>query len=416
MLGEQYNYVSFDPRGVGNSGPKLDCFAGNKEAETAFSQLHRTGVTDNSTLEEQWYSGSIYGDWCNDAVERDSPHGYYITTPAVARDLLTFIEANAVLAGQPPSDAKLWAYGGSYGTVTGATFASLFPDRVGRMVLDGLVDADHYYENDWRDNVSQVDEAMGEFSRLCHAAGLDGCAFWGPSPANITARLDDIYEQFRQHPVPISGLPERDIPAMATFSDLQALVIDSLYLPTARFPAMAEILSQVENGNASALVGRFRDLMAYSNVRISIFCADSYRRNKLATVDDFRDFAEYTASASKYAGSVWPILQDSMLCRWIRPDLPDSMVMKGGHDDTQLPRVRMLPAPVDAVGGPDKKTSFPILFTSNTVDPISPLNSFVCLSPAPLRHVANRDSPIIGHASCLLASPALSSSCRTPLV
>jgi pimeloyl-ACP methyl ester carboxylesterase len=179
MFGEQYNFVSFDPRGVNNRDLSLDCFSGNSEARLAFSRLHSTGATNISTtsLEEQYYSSSIYGEWCNDAVDNESSHGYYVTTPAVAHDLLTFVEAEAKVAGQSPSDAKLWCYGISYGTVIGSTFASMFSDRVGRMILDGVVNAEQYYNNDWRDNVDQMDEAMKKFSSFCHFAGPEKCVF-----------------------------------------------------------------------------------------------------------------------------------------------------------------------------------------------------------------------------------------------
>jgi pimeloyl-ACP methyl ester carboxylesterase len=193
MLGEEYNFISYDPRGVNNSGLVLDCFQNNTEARVAFTRLHRTGVTkinaSSTSLATQFYSASIYGEWCNDAVENggsESRYGYYVTTPAAAHDLLTFIEAEARLAGRPPADAKLWAYGVSYGTVVGSTLAAMFPDRVGRMVLDGVLDAELYYGNEWRGFVDQADEAMGEFVRLCYSAGPERCSFWGPSMVDIT--------------------------------------------------------------------------------------------------------------------------------------------------------------------------------------------------------------------------------------
>jgi pimeloyl-ACP methyl ester carboxylesterase len=34
----------------------------------------------------------------------------------------------------------------SYGTILGSTFATMFPDNVGRLVIDGVVDMDNYYE------------------------------------------------------------------------------------------------------------------------------------------------------------------------------------------------------------------------------------------------------------------------------
>lgn len=332
-MGEQYNIISYDPRGVNNSGPSLDCFSGNAEARITFSRLHSTGVTNisSTSLEEQYYSSSIYGEWCNNAVEKESPHGYYVTTPAVARDLLTFIEAEAELAGQAPSDAKLWLYGISYGTAVGATFASMFPDRIGRMILDGIVDAEQYYDNDYSVNVDQMDEAMETFSSFCHYAGPERCSFWGPTPANITARLDNIILQLKNHPVPISEVQSQGLPALVTYSDLKALFVNTIYVPIAFFPVMADILHQLECGNASALVGMFDGLGLTSDAGHVIQCADSYRRNKLTSIEAFRSYVEYTVSKSKYIGDVYPIFVDSILCRSFRPQLPDSMVVQGEH-------------------------------------------------------------------------------------
>jgi pimeloyl-ACP methyl ester carboxylesterase len=317
---------------VNNSGLSLDCFSGNAEARSAFIRLHSTGITNisSTSLEEQYYSSSIYGEWCNDAVENESPHGYYVTTPAVAHDLLTFIEAEAEAAGQPPSDAKLWCYGISYGTLIGTTFASMFPDRVGRMVLDGIINAEQYYENDWRDNVDQMDEAMEKFSSFCHSAGPETCSFWGPTPANITARMDSIIEQFQNQPVPVSGVQNRDLPTLVTYSDLKALFVNTIYTPLASFPVMADILHQIERGNASALAGKFDGLgILTTDAGLIIRCADSYRRNSLTTIEEFKSYVEYTVSKSKYIGDVYPIFLENILCRSFQPQLPDSMVVQG---------------------------------------------------------------------------------------
>ncbi|KAF4962493.1 hypothetical protein FSARC_9446 [Fusarium sarcochroum] len=359
MFGGQYNIVSFDPRGVNNSGPSLDCFSGKPEARLAFNRLHNTGVTNisSTSLEEQYYSSSIFGEWCNHVVKTESPHGYYVTTPAVARDLLTFIEAEARLAGQTPSDAKLWAYGISYGTVIGTTFASMFPDRVERMILDGIVDAELYYRNDYSANVDQTDEAMKMFSTLCHSAGPKKCSFWGPSPHNITARLDNIIHQLQNHPVPISGAQSRDIPTLVIYSDLKALFLTTVYTPIASFPVMADILHQVEHGNVSALAGTFEGSIVTLDANHVIQCADASRTNSLTTLEEFKSYVENTVRKSKYIGDVYPIYVDSILCRSFRPQLPDSMVVKD-------PKI-----------GLDKPTSFPIVFASNTIDPITPLVS-----------------------------------------
>ncbi|KAM0189669.1 hypothetical protein ACHAPA_008774 [Fusarium lateritium] len=359
LLGEQYNIVSFDPRGVNNSGPSLDCFSGNPEARSAFQRLHNTGITNvsSTSLEEQYYSSSIYGEWCNNAVKTKSPHGYYVTTPAVARDLLAFTEAEGRLVGNKPSDTKLWAYGVSYGTVIGATFASMFPDRVGRMVLDGIVDAELYYRNAYTANVDQADEAMEKFSTLCHSAGPEKCSFWGPSPNNITARLDNLIRQFQNRPVPISGAQTKSLPSMVTYSDLKALFLTALYTPIAMFPVMAEILHQVEHGNVTALAGMFESTIIPTDPNHVIQCSDASKTNSITTLEEFKRYVEYSVRKSKYIGDIYPIYVDSVVCRSFRPQLPSSMLVQG-------PKIRL-----------NKPTSYPILFTSNTIDPITPLRS-----------------------------------------
>ncbi|WDK22701.1 hypothetical protein CGRA01v4_13991 [Colletotrichum graminicola] len=344
IFGEQYNFVSFDPRGVNNSGLGLDCFSGNTEARAAFMWLHSTGVTNvsSTSLEEQYYPSSIYGEWCNDAVD------------------CGFTESEAESSGLSPSQAKLWCYGITYGTVVGTTFASMFPDRVGRMILDGVLDAENYYINDWRGNVNQMDEAMERFLTLCHSSGPEKCAFWGPTPADIMAKINIIIDQFRDHPVPVSGVQTRDSPSMVTDSDLKALFINAIYNPLASFPALANTLQQLERGDVSALVGLFDGLWVTSDARLAIQCADSYRRNGLTTtIDEFKAYVEYTVSKSKYIGDIYPIFLENILC---------------------------------PIGGPDKPTSYPILFASNTVDPITPLEA--CLLDFPDLHFCYKKPPV----------------------
>lgn len=330
-FGEQYNFISFDPRGVNNSGLVLDCFSGNEEARSAFHQLHSTGATNisSNSLEDQYYSSSIYGEWCNNAVKTKSPHGYYVTTPAVARDLLTFIEAEAESTGKSATEAKLWSYAVSYGSAVSSTFASMFPGRVGRMVLDGVVNTEQYFTNDWRDNVDQMDEAMVKFASLCRSAGPEKCSFWGSTQQNISMRIDKIINELRDHPVPLSGVESQEQPTLVTYSDVKALFLNTVYVPLAKFPIMADILSQVEHGNVSALANTWKASNSLSDARLAIQCADSYRNNRLTSIDDFRQYVQYTTSKSKYIGDIYPIFLETILCRSFQPELSDSMAFQG---------------------------------------------------------------------------------------
>ena len=77
-------------------------------------------------------SGAKYNQPILDPAEKrvaEAGIGRFVSTASVARDLLEIMEK----AGQK----KLKYWGFSYGTVLGATFASLFPNKIDRMVNDG---------------------------------------------------------------------------------------------------------------------------------------------------------------------------------------------------------------------------------------------------------------------------------------
>jgi pimeloyl-ACP methyl ester carboxylesterase len=119
-------------------------------------------------LETQFYAADLFGEWCSETIGQKNGTEIYISTPLVAQDMLTYAKAEQKATGKPEADAKVWYYGASYGTALGATFASLFPNNVGRLILDGVIDAEDYYRNGWRENLFQADETLNTFSTFCH--------------------------------------------------------------------------------------------------------------------------------------------------------------------------------------------------------------------------------------------------------
>ncbi|MFE0633404.1 alpha/beta hydrolase [Streptomyces sp. NPDC058864] len=119
-----YDLVAVDPRGVGASTP-LDCGA-IVPAAGAGTPPAVAGKPDFEALDG---ARKETADACRRHAGRLLPH---IGTPDAARDL----DLVRALVG----DDRLHYLGFSYGTYLGATYAELFPSRVGRMVLDGGVD------------------------------------------------------------------------------------------------------------------------------------------------------------------------------------------------------------------------------------------------------------------------------------
>jgi hypothetical protein len=70
ILGSQYNLVGFDPRGINNSGPIVDCFQDNPDARTAYERLFFSEVSNASSisLETQFYSADLFGEWCSETI------------------------------------------------------------------------------------------------------------------------------------------------------------------------------------------------------------------------------------------------------------------------------------------------------------------------------------------------------------
>ncbi|MFB7666839.1 alpha/beta hydrolase [Kitasatospora sp. NPDC056138] len=120
-----YNLVGLDPRGVGRSspvkcldGPQMDAYTAIDMTPDDQSQISALVTADKGFAAAcQKQSGSFLG---------------HVSTVESARDM----DVLRALLG----DDKLHFLGKSYGTFLGATYAGLYPSRVGRMVLDGAID------------------------------------------------------------------------------------------------------------------------------------------------------------------------------------------------------------------------------------------------------------------------------------
>lgn len=124
-LRENFDIVGFDPRGVGESTP-VECL---DDAQTE-EYIALDGSPDDQTeIDQAQQMAELFGQTC----AANSPDTFkFLDTVSATRD----IDILRALLG----DEKLNWLGKSYGTFLGATYADLFPDRVGRMLLDGAID------------------------------------------------------------------------------------------------------------------------------------------------------------------------------------------------------------------------------------------------------------------------------------
>ncbi|WP_336921384.1 alpha/beta hydrolase [Aquipuribacter sp. SD81] len=118
-----YDVVGFDPRGVARSAP-VDCVDdGTYDAFVAADP----SPDDPRELDALEALAGELATGCG-----DDPVAPHVDSVSVARDMDVL---RAALG-----ETELDYLGKSYGTVIGALYVELFPDRVGRVVLDGAVD------------------------------------------------------------------------------------------------------------------------------------------------------------------------------------------------------------------------------------------------------------------------------------
>lgn len=117
--------VAVDPRGVARSEP-VTCLTGKEMDE--YTQVDQT---PDDAGEKSRLAASLK-DFAKGCEKRSGEILPHVSTVEAARDMDIL---RAVLG-----DEKLSYVGASYGTFLGATYAELFPERVGRLVLDGAMD------------------------------------------------------------------------------------------------------------------------------------------------------------------------------------------------------------------------------------------------------------------------------------
>ncbi|WP_424535402.1 alpha/beta hydrolase [Sphaerisporangium viridialbum] len=134
----KYDVIGFDPRGVGSSEPALTCADPKQHfAAPRIDQVPKNDAQESALLAR----AKEYAEACGSRWSWLLPH---LTTENSARDMDTIRQA----LGQQ----KISYLGYSYGTYLGAVYATLFPTRVRRLVLDSVVDP----EGVWYDsNIAQ---------------------------------------------------------------------------------------------------------------------------------------------------------------------------------------------------------------------------------------------------------------------
>ncbi|MEU6765360.1 alpha/beta hydrolase [Streptomyces sp. NPDC046853] len=222
----QYDMVAVDPRGVARSEP-VTCLDGKQM--DAYTQ---TDITPDDKREVTALSDSFkeFAAGCEKHSGEVLPH---VSTVEAARDMDVLRSALG--------DKKLTYVGASYGTFLGATYAGLYPDRVGRLVLDGAMDPSLPARRMNRDQTAGFETAFQSFAKDCVSKA--DCPLGTESEEDAGKRLKSFFGDLDRTPIPAGDSDGRKLgEALATTGVIAAMYDEAAWpqLRTALTAAMKD--------------------------------------------------------------------------------------------------------------------------------------------------------------------------------
>ncbi|MGO4248143.1 alpha/beta hydrolase [Micrococcaceae bacterium Sec5.1] len=231
-----FDMVGFDPRGVKRSAP-VTCLS-DAERDAARAKVFRED-TDEGLAAALAFNKSL----AEKCVEKTGPVLEHIDTVSAAKDLDVL---RAVV-----NDAKLNYLGYSYGTFLGSTYASLFPENVGHLVLDGAVDPSISNEELTAGQAKAFEKALRTYVDDC--LGQKDCPLSG-SVDNGVQEIRDLINAVDQNPQTAKD------GRLVTGTEF----VNGLFLPlydNQSWPALTQALDSAFSGDVSQMM-RIADLGA----------------------------------------------------------------------------------------------------------------------------------------------------------
>ncbi|QYH37027.1 alpha/beta hydrolase [Salinibacterium sp. M195] len=228
-LQSQFDVVGFDPRGVNRSTP-VSCYSDPAELDE-----YVYGITPGERGSDEWVAAATEesANFAQRCLEETGPFLGFVDTLSAARDLDML---RAALG-----DVTLNYLGYSYGTLLGQVYAELFPEKTGRLVLDGAVDPAASEFEATKAQAQGFERALDAFLVDCSEAS--DCPFTGSterSRATISAVLDRLDRS------PLLHSDGRELGSATMFT----AIILPLY-SASNWPYLRELFTTVLDGDPS---------------------------------------------------------------------------------------------------------------------------------------------------------------------
>ncbi|CAJ2509959.1 Uu.00g058590.m01.CDS01 [Anthostomella pinea] len=466
----RYEVLSWDPRGVAFTTPNADCFAGDLTARHAAEiQGHAvgrlTGPGGPTALRRQHAVAAGFGRLCEGVVGEEAGAILpFLNTASVARDMVEMVdkvgelrerereEAASKVVGldgqqplQKPAEkgkkterkkvARIQYWGFSYGTVLGNTFASMFPGRVGRMILDGVVDADDYMDGLWLKNLQDTEELVTLFYTSCFAAGHDKCPLAQPGYTAWTAlksRVDSLVAALDAEPVAVSTEGNKHM-IIITGQEVLAAFQRPLYTAQASFPQLAVTLAEALQGNYTLLIKNalqsqlppLDEACSTTNSSVlatrvkrdaqqAILCSDGFPTAANLTIPELEAYVSAIAHQSRTFAPFWASIRFACSGWRARPNwrfsgpfgtpeplLPITAAIQGAEEvDSDENEDDGRENGKEDPDETNNRPAAPLLFLTSRLDPVTPArNAFAMAAAHPRAGVVIQDS--VGHCAGL---------------
>jgi pimeloyl-ACP methyl ester carboxylesterase len=227
---EHLDVVGFDPRGTGDSAP-VDCLS---DAELDAYLALDPSPDDAAERRDLVRTLRDFGRGC---VADDAELAAHVSTIEAARDMDILRSA----LGRTHLDYL----GASYGTELGATYAELFPENVGRFVLDGAVDVSATSREGSLGQARGFETALRAYVENC-VETVDSC-FLGDSVEEGLQKITDYLDEVDAQPLTVGD--GRQLTVGTSFLG----IITPLYVRDYWY-ILSAALQQAFNGNGGALL------------------------------------------------------------------------------------------------------------------------------------------------------------------
>lgn len=202
-----YDLIGFDPRGVGQS-TAISCVS-DSEMDALVSADYDFATDQGVADAEAAYTA--LGEGCLDGT---GPLLEHVDTVSAAKDM----DVIRAVVG----DDTLNYVGYSYGTQLGATYAALFPQQVGRLVLDGAVDPTLTSQELSLGQAVGFEGALRAYVTDCQAAA--SCPLTGTADEGL-AQIRALLDQVTASPLPTQDA-DRDLTGALAFSGIALPLYD----------------------------------------------------------------------------------------------------------------------------------------------------------------------------------------------